>query len=305
MKEPNSNRRHFDVFSWKRAITYCFLIVFTCFSPPPHAIAQQPLLVSYPVVEDNHIRDFDHYFLALLKLGLDKSGQPYHMEPYRTATFVESRSEFNLRQNRYNIHWMHTNPTREAELIPVRIPLFKGLIGWRLFFIKRGTQKQFSNISSLEELRQFSLGQGHDWPDTEILKSNGLRIETSTQWDSLFLMLSKQRFDLFPRSIIEIWREKQIFNQLDIQVEDHLALNYPAAYYFFVSPKHAALAEALEDGLTKAVDDGAFDSIFYDQFGEIIKRARLDQRLILHLNNPKLSYPKRPELWYRPVAPQM
>lgn len=262
--------------------------------------ASEPLVITYPSVNDRVQREFDNYYLALLKLGLDKAKVNYQTKPISISPIAESRSEFNLLQNRYSVHWLHTSPKREAELRAVRIPLFKGLTGWRIFFIQKGHQHRFLQLRNEMALKALVAGQGHDWPDTKILQANHYRVETSPQWASLFKMLSIGRFDYYPRSAIEIWREKSSFSHLDIEIEQSVALRYPTAYYFFVSPKNEALASAIEKGLHIAIQDGSFDLIFYRYLGEYIEKAQLSKRVVYHLKNPLSTFPKNKKLWYTP-----
>lgn len=269
-----------------------------------NALESQHLSVSYPAVDDEYARDFDAYFLQQLKLALDKSGVAYALEPQRMPTFVESRSAYNLAHNRYTVHWMNTNTKRETSLYPVRVPLFKGLIGWRLFLIPESKQPLFDNITTLDQLKKLAMSQGHDWPDTQLLKKNGFRLEISTQWKSLFKMLALERTDYFPRSVIEIWREQRIFADLPITIERKNALQYRSAYYFFVNKKNVALAQALEKGLAMAIEDGSFDRNFREYFGELIAKARFEQRQIFHIENTTIKFPSDPALWFDPTTDQ-
>lgn len=265
-----------------------------------------PMVVYYPQVEDVHVRDFDAYFIKQLTLALDKADVAYRLNPRPTATFVESRSEYHLLNKRYSIHWLNSNAKREANLIPIRIPLFKGLIGWRLLFIKKGQQTRFTPVTSLTQLQSMTPGQGHDWPDTAILRANHFTVETSPKWDALFRMQAVGRMDFLPRSIIEIWREQRIFQHLNIEIEQTLALQYPAAYYFFTSKQNTKLAEVVAMGLMRAIEDGSFDRNFYAHFGEIIDRANLNQRRVIQLHNPLMTFPEDKRLWFHSqTAPQV
>jgi hypothetical protein len=100
---------------------------------PSQAVIADTIIATYPLVAEKVQQQFDTYYLALMRLALDKSGADYKMIPYSITPITESRSEYNLKHNRYNIHWLHASPKRESDLIPIRIPLFKGLSGWRIF----------------------------------------------------------------------------------------------------------------------------------------------------------------------------
>ena len=65
---------------------------------------------------------------------------------------------------------------REQALLAIRIPLFKGLIGTRLLLINATDQPRFDQITGGAQLRVLHAGQGHDWPDTDILLHNGYAV---------------------------------------------------------------------------------------------------------------------------------
>ena len=94
--------------------------------------------------------------------------------------------------------------TAISRWLPVRVPTRRGLLGFRLLLIRRQRQSEFRNIRSLDELRRFSIGQGFAWSDAEILRSQGLRVETGS-YEGLFRMLAAGRFDCYPRGINEVF----------------------------------------------------------------------------------------------------
>jgi hypothetical protein len=158
-------------------------------------------------------------------------------------------------------------------------------------------------VRSLEDLSRFSAGQGHDWPDSEILRSNGLPVIGVPNYQSLFSMLALGRFDYFPRSLAEVWAEAEQQRGSGLVVDDSLVLHYPSAVYFFVNRNDVALAAHIERGLELAIADGSFEQLFQAFHGEYIERAQLGKRRILRLSNPLLP-PQTPlqrkELWFQP-----
>ena len=116
-------------------------------------------------------------------------------------------------------------------------------------------------------------------------------------------MLYAGRVDYFPRSVVEVWKEQRVFSELELAVDEHVVLVYPSAYYFFVRRNNERLAEAIERGLLAAIDDGSFDRVLMAHFGESLKRARLNERTLIRMDNPLMTSDTpldRPELWYRP-----
>ncbi len=261
------------------------------------------LVIRYPVLGEHYGQNRPNYFLELLTLALDKSGSDYALEPITLSNFRESRSVMSVAKGVYDIHWMNTNATRERVLRPIRVPLFKGLIGWRLLMVRDGDRDRFANMSSLEPLRALKTVQGHDWPDSAILKAHGLGVVQTSHWEGMFKMLYAGRVDYFPRSVVEVWHEQKVFSELNLAVDPHVALIYPSAYYFFVHKNNVRLAEAVERGLLLAIEDGSFDRVLMAHFGASLAKARLDERTIIRLDNPLLTPETpldRPELWYQP-----
>jgi len=201
-----------------------------------------------------------------------------------------------------------STPTRrewEERALAVRIPIRKGILGYRLFLINKQDQPRFEAISSLSQLKQMVVGSGEQWSTTAALRKLGFNVEGGTSYESLFTMLAHKRFDFFPRGVNEIFGEfdgrKAKFPNLHI--EEGLAVYLPLPTYFFVTPKRLDLAKRLEKGLAKMVEDGTLDRLFNEHHSEALKRAGLASRQIFSLNNPDLT-PETPfgrqQLWYVP-----
>ena len=68
-----------------------------------------------------------------------------------------------------------------------------------------------------------------------------------------------------------------------------------------VNRKNTRLAHDIRVGLEKAIRDGSFHKLFQQYFGAQIRKAHLETRTVIELQNP-LQPPEtpsiRPELWY-------
>ncbi|VUD59631.1 hypothetical protein TDB9533_02726 [Thalassocella blandensis] len=243
----------------------------------------------------------DDYPIRLLKLALDDARIPYTFSRSNTP-MPQSRA---IRQviagGEINVLWTMTSVQREEEMLPIRIPLFKGLIGWRIFFIHKDNQAVFDKLKNVDELKALTLVQGHDWPDLDILIANGFRTSQSAQYESLFDMLLKKRVQYFPRSVREIWGELAQRHEQDLAVETGWAIHYPTAAYFFVNKNNLALANTLEAALLRIVENGKFEQMFMQEHKQYLDKANFAQRKIIHLDNPLLP-PETPvldtHLWY-------
>ncbi len=82
-----------------------------------------------------------------------------------------------------------TRPDFERNAIPVRIPLRKGILGYRLFLIDASNQHLFDAISKVEELKHLRAGSGSQWSITPILQQQGFAVTTALEYQTLFQML--------------------------------------------------------------------------------------------------------------------
>ncbi|WP_171013461.1 transporter substrate-binding domain-containing protein [Chitinivorax sp. B] len=276
-------------------------IVSYLLSIPVHA--DTPALVRVPQAEST--RDArNHYPINLLKLALSKLDDKDFEVTASNIRMTQSRAMAELAQGKQiDVAWTMTSAEREQQLLPIRIPIYKGLLGWRLLLIHNSRQIPLAAVNSLPDLAQFKAGQGHDWPDTAILRQNGLPIEISGNYDGLFKMLTVGRIDYFPRGLNEIGDEWRLHAKDGLMIEQHLVLQYPTACYFFVNRHNTELANTLHTGLELAIKDGSFDALFNKYFKHDIEQARLGTRTILRLKNPLLP-PQTPlhrsELWFMP-----
>lgn len=254
----------------------------------------------HPAVHDPQLA----YVLDVLQLAIDESGT--HYTPMPTAfAMVQSRAISELQRNSglVDLLWTMTSPQRERELLAVPIPIDRGLIGWRVALVARAHVMDFAHVDSAQGLARFKAGQMHDWPDTDILRANGLPVETSDQYEGLFKMLGVERIDYFPRSLIEVQAELETHGGLGLAIEPRLLVRYPAAFYFFVSRKRPQLAADLEKGLRRAVADGRLSALFHRHFDATLKALDVSHRVVIELANPLLPAGTpvgEAGLWYRP-----
>jgi membrane-bound lytic murein transglycosylase MltF len=242
-----------------------------------------------------------HYLRAVLALALERCGRSDEIEESDQHR-VQTRAIRELLSpgGQLDLIWAGTDAERERLLLPIRIPLDFGLLGHRLALVREVDRDRWRDVHTLAELKTSVAGQGHDWPDTQILRSNSLKVDTSSRSETLFDMLRRGRIDWFPRSVIEIDAELATALARGLVIEPHLLLHYPAAAYLFVRPDRPELAQDLTRGLEAAVADGSLMRLFMAHHGALIERHRLQQRRLLKLQNPllpPLTPLKRKELW--------
>lgn len=237
----------------------------------------------------------------LLKEALRRSGQSYQVEQMSTQMNQKRKVEEAL-AGTVDVFWSMTSKELEETVLPVRIPLFKGLLGNRLLIIRKTDEARFANVKTLADFKQLKAGQNRYWPDASILEANGLPVVTSYQYTNLYPMLEGGRFDYLALGAQEIGDELASHPDPALKIDTHILLQYRSPAYFFVSPKRPELAAAILAGLENMISDGSFDEMFNRELkiDKLYRDAQFDQRVIIRLDTPDLSplTPiERQELW--------
>ena len=249
-----------------------------------------------PEFEGDHRYD---YALQLLGLALGKVDAGYRIRAVDVAMNQERQvAELEARRT-IDVAPIPSSAEREARLLAVRIPINKGVLGWRIGLIRKGDEARFAHVQTLADLERIRLAQGQEWPDTRILEANGVPVITAPRYDGLFKMLEGARYDYFPRSVMEIWDEQARYPET-LQVEPHLALHYRYDAFYMVNRQDTALARDIRLGLERALADGSLDRLFLRYYGERLRKARLETRAVIELKNPLLTAGEgdNPAYWY-------
>lgn len=260
------------------------------------------VLSAQTLVKVNEATDGNgRYAMQMVNLAFSKIDTQYQLQ-IDSATVTQARNIDDVATGRADLLWAATNQDMEDKLLPIRIPLYKGLLGHRIFIINPATQAKFDQVKTFSDLKSFTFGQGTTWADSDILASNGLKVVRANKYQSLFHMVDGGRFDAFPRGVQEPWQELETNSNLPLAVEKRIMLVYRMPFYLFTGKKNTKLAADLELGLNRAIADGSFDKIFFSDpmVKAVLEKANLDERLVFDLQNPTL--PKetpvdRPELW--------
>ena len=115
----------------------------------PLSFAKEVVLINSPVSEQDQRGKYPQ---ELLKMALKKTEESYGSFQIQYAAKMQwERSKLMLEQGKL-IHILQaaTRPQWEKDLIPIRIPIMKGLLGNRIFLIKKQSQAKFSAINSLK-----------------------------------------------------------------------------------------------------------------------------------------------------------
>jgi hypothetical protein len=228
-----------------------------------------------------------NYALSLVELALKESGQNYILKPTEEE-MSQNRAARELELGNISFIWTGTSAEYEQRFHPIRIPVLRGLDGYRICIINPDRQSAFSAVKTLADLRQLTIGQDGGWSDVKILEAAGFKVVTAP-YESLFNMVERERFDCFLRGAHEAPGE--VAKHPGLAVENEILIVYPFTSFFFVNKNNAALAEALETGLKKAYEDGSFMAHFksHPAIKAIVEQGQIAQRRRFDIPNPFLT----------------
>lgn len=267
----------------------------------------------YPLTSLDDIDSRYDYDWAVLRVALEKTAPRFGKFEMRQSTHAMSwqriAQELALPEGGINIIARATSPELEKQFIPIRLPIDRGLLGYRIFLVREADLPRFARVRTLEDLRKLRAGQGKDWIDVPIMRNGGLTVVEGATYRGLFAMLDAGRFDFFSRGIDEAGREYQERRATypNMAVEPTLLLQYPLPLYFFLrrDAEGERMARRIEEGMEMMIKDGSLNVLFQKYKGDSIKSGALHKRRVLHLDNPHLT-PETPlsrgELWFNPAT---
>ncbi len=237
------------------------------------------------------------YYIELISQALAASSSEY---PASSLTIInikrttQGRTLNLLAQGMVDVFWSGTNREREARFIPIRIPLFRGLLGYRVSVIHQDDLAMFNKLlKQPKQLKSLTACQGEHWPDSDILESNGFKVSRITRFDAMYKMLSFKRCDYFPRAIFEGYSELSIVRKKfpQLMMFDQLIIHYPFAIYFFVNQNKPELAKQLEYGLRQLIANGQLMQMMknHPATKQLFPLTQWRDKQYLHLTNQDLS----------------
>lgn len=253
----------------------------------PFGLCLSPLSIAAPqsyVIKHYQDHPRYHFGLSVLELVLSKAEIDYQLISPQLG-LNEGRGEQLVKMGALDLQFMSTTVEREQSMIPIRIPIYRGLLGARLLLVERDNKELFSDVQDAEGLKAFVGGHGVHWGDLPVYAANGLPVKTSASYDSLFRMLKGNRFDYFHRGVSEVWGEIALHGP-HLTIADHVFLFYPHPVYFFVNKDKPVLADLIEKGFAIALKDGSYQYLFEEAFGAMVRQAKLEQRRLIVLDNP-------------------
>lgn len=217
-------------------------------------------------------------------------------------SMAQQRSMQQLNTGELTLAWSGTTTVRETEYLPIRVPLYAGLLGTRVPVIRKDAKAQFDQIKTADELKVLTACQGDQWLDSDILEGNGYHVERVTKFELMYRMLRAGRCDYFPRAITEVYSE--VAHQEDdlVMAYDRILLTYTFPMYFFISRSNTKLEQVLNTALYDFAASGKLTTFMqsHNTTREVFPLSKYQNSLIFKLHNhdlPPLTPMKDDKLW--------
>lgn len=249
-------------------LNYLLLMIILFFtSTSASAACQKPIRIQLLESEK------DHLIHSLLLLSLSKVGRDNCLIT-NTEVMTNRREHRQVQKNLLDIIW--TTSDLYKTLTPIRIPIFRGLLGYRILVIRAGEQDLYNSVNKLNDLKKFQAGLGNTWGDTKIFTEAKLPVVTVNRGRHLWPMLAQKRFDYIPLGINEPWADLALRAELKLAAEQNILIHYPIGLYFHVNKKNKSLEKLLIKGIKMAIEDGSYD--------QLLQKSRMVQATLKYAN---------------------
>jgi len=198
-----------------------------------------------------------------------------------------------------------TTPKREVSYIPIKIPVRKGLLNYRLLLANTSQLHKFADIKTFEQLKKLKVGLIDRWIISDVFQHNNFDVMRIADYDSFYRMLMAKRYDYTVRGVNEIYVDLDTKQPegADFSVVPNIGVYINSPTYFFISKRHPRLAKRIETGLEQIIKTGQFDEIFYKWHQTSIDKAEINSRIFIPVENSNLpanTPTDRAELWFQP-----
>jgi len=283
-------------------ITWIFLLVLVF-----GVAGRAQTVFTYRSAESELDRRYD-YEQDLLELALEKTVDeygPYEMVPSPKMNFTRAYEA--LKSGNLENPMFKTSVTDEfaREYDYVSFPVDLGIVGYRVCFTHPDVKEELAGIETLAELKEYTIGQGSGWVDVQILEHAGFQVQTVSNYESLFKMVTAKRFDLFPRGANEVMQEYPSRKEMEnLVIDDNICIFYPMPRFFFTTKGNTEAVERVETGIKIAYEDGSFRELWNRYYLDNIKAVNLNDRKIFTIENPfiKTVDPSYKEYLYDPAG---
>lgn len=255
-------------------------VAFGCVSP---VFSSEAVIRYFP---SGTIYEYRWKLLELALAHTNDMAKPLQLAPF-TENVTQNRGISLLEAGDIDVIALGTNAERKAQLLPIKIDILRGIVGFRLLVIRAADQERITQMDDISLRKQLMFGLNSQWADLPIMRANGFSVVTSSDYENLFVMLAANRFDAFPRGLNEARREldERKKNYPQLAIEKSKALYFPYPVYFWVNKNNVALAKRIELGLNRSLADGSFRKLFESYHAAEITALKKEKRKVILLDN--------------------
>lgn len=254
----------------------------------------EPIIISHKSPEtSSDLRE--SYNTELITLALEKSKAKYgpyklvEIPPMNTARLLYTANTNNYPNFLTEMSYMDSL-TDNPEITHIDFPVELGITGYRICFINPAIKDEVKKITQVDQLKQYTFGQGIGWADSAILRHNGFRVIELQSYDSLFRMVAAGRIDLYCRGINELKKEYDSHRDITrLTYDESFALVYDLPRFYYLASANKEAKERMETGLHMAYSDGSLIRLWHKYNDENLDFANLKHRKIFRLENPYLK----------------
>lgn len=236
-----------------------------------------------------------HYNNELLTLALEKTKAKYgaykfQAIPAMTTPRLLSAATSNMYQNLIFELTYEDKFTAKGDLTYINFPIDLGIVSYRVCFVNPAIKEDLKQITAIEHLKKYTIGQGIGWSDVEILRANGFHVNEFSNYGNIFKMVAAGRIDLFLRGANELRSEYNTFKAtMNLTYDESFVIFYPLPRFFYIAAENELAKQRIEEGLKIAYHDGSLKKLWRKEYGESIEFAKLKQRKVFPLNNPLIK----------------
>lgn len=241
-----------------------------------------------PESKVDHRYEYDNDLLRLALENTVETDGPYQLVPSPVMNYARAHSYLELNSLPNLILKLSYDPVLEDKGMGfVPFPVDLGIVGYRVCFAHPSITKKLSLVDSLEDLRNFTHGQGAGWTGIEILRHNGFNVTEVATYESLFKMVANRRFDLLCRGANELFDEIKMHRQIqNLSYDKSMVIYYPFPRFFYTNAKNSSALDRLRRGLLKSYENGSLQRLWRQHYEESLDFVELDQRRTFTLVNP-------------------
>ncbi len=189
-----------------------------------------------------------------------------------------------------DVYWTATSRERERKMLPVRLPLMQGLLGYRVSIVHRDSIETLKRPGT--DLKALTACQVRFWPDTDILLSNEFNVASVNDFHKNFELTHKKRCDFFPRAIFEGKTDLAMARATypELALFDDVMLYYPYPLYFFTARENRQLNTEIAKGLELMISSGELRQLLEKNTmtKHLFPLTQWQSKRIIQLNNPLL-----------------